>query len=560
MARYLLAAEADKIQDFVFRVSRLREVVGGSQLLSRFCQEGAEALLVYHGGNPATDIIINDGGAFRVLFGCKRKAQAFGRDLAELYRRVADSSLTVAAPVPYDGPFQAASKQAQEYLREAKNQSDVPGSSVHLPYLAFCASCGITIANERYKRHADERENYYCASCRQKENERNEELRKIREEQDRSGFLGLFQDAVSEACKAQNRTHALKSFPQDADRVGAFDWTGRRYVAYLLADGNGMGRIFSACPDEDTMKKLSQALSKVLRASLAEPCPDLLDRVKPRNKDEVLPVLPLILGGDDLFVLLPSPWAIDFAARFCREYEHRMADELQSLGLLDDERPPTMAAAVVICKASYPHSLAHRYGEDLLQEAKQLARGLEAHPDPAKRGCASVLHFDMITGNEVGRPSADESSGRYRPTACPYFVREDISEPLQKAGIPVQQLIQHRLSLAKAELSGKRRAQLEHLYESAATIENDEEELINRWKRHCDQLLRRIKLGSSKTDDAVKSALGELGNATREDIAHWRFLDRPMKQGSYGHGLPDLLRLWDYAYDLTQEVSEYEGG
>lgn len=36
MARYLLAAEADQIQDFIFRASHLREVVGGSQLMTRF--------------------------------------------------------------------------------------------------------------------------------------------------------------------------------------------------------------------------------------------------------------------------------------------------------------------------------------------------------------------------------------------------------------------------------------------------------------------------------------------------------------------------------------------
>lgn len=45
MTGYLLAAEADKIQDFVFRASHLREVSGASALLDRFCEQAPQALL-----------------------------------------------------------------------------------------------------------------------------------------------------------------------------------------------------------------------------------------------------------------------------------------------------------------------------------------------------------------------------------------------------------------------------------------------------------------------------------------------------------------------------------
>ena len=45
MPRYLLAAEADKIQDFIFRAAKLREVGGPSRLLARFCVEGVNALI-----------------------------------------------------------------------------------------------------------------------------------------------------------------------------------------------------------------------------------------------------------------------------------------------------------------------------------------------------------------------------------------------------------------------------------------------------------------------------------------------------------------------------------
>jgi len=36
MTRYLVAADADQIQNFLFRSSHLREVIGGSMLLTHF--------------------------------------------------------------------------------------------------------------------------------------------------------------------------------------------------------------------------------------------------------------------------------------------------------------------------------------------------------------------------------------------------------------------------------------------------------------------------------------------------------------------------------------------
>src|SRR5258707_11919414 len=124
MPRYLLAAEADKIQDFIFRAARLREVVGGSRLLARFCGKGVTELRRKHNDKP--EIIISDGGAFRLVFDDEKLAREFGNDLAELYRRCAGGSLTVAKPVEYDDSddptFKGSNEAAQAELRKAKSK------------------------------------------------------------------------------------------------------------------------------------------------------------------------------------------------------------------------------------------------------------------------------------------------------------------------------------------------------------------------------------------------------------------------------------------------------
>lgn len=113
---YLLAAEADKIQDLIFRSSRLREVVGASELLTRFCGSVKDTLAKDYKGQ----VVVNDGGSFRVIFDTRDQALAFGADLAELYRLALGGSLTVAEPVELNGNFHEANKAASDRLRWAK--------------------------------------------------------------------------------------------------------------------------------------------------------------------------------------------------------------------------------------------------------------------------------------------------------------------------------------------------------------------------------------------------------------------------------------------------------
>ena len=115
MTRWLLAAEADKIQDFLFRSSRLAQVAGGSAFLARFCQELPGLL-----GMLPEDVIINAGGSFRLLFDSKSDSKHAGRDLAEAYYRAVDGSLTIAKPAAYEsGGFKQASEDAEANLRRA---------------------------------------------------------------------------------------------------------------------------------------------------------------------------------------------------------------------------------------------------------------------------------------------------------------------------------------------------------------------------------------------------------------------------------------------------------
>ncbi|MFZ5591097.1 MAG: hypothetical protein ACOY81_04720, partial [Bacillota bacterium] len=166
MTKHLLAAEADKIQDLIFRSSRLREVVGGSQLLTRFCRE-VPPLLQSDG-----EIITSDGGGFRILFNNPEQANSFGEQLAEIYHRITGGTLSVARPVPVpEGGFAQAVREAELALRRAKLDRAEWQEPEHMPYIALCASCGSGLAVIRWSGHKQEEARYLCKACWHKNQE-----------------------------------------------------------------------------------------------------------------------------------------------------------------------------------------------------------------------------------------------------------------------------------------------------------------------------------------------------------------------------------------------------
>jgi hypothetical protein len=536
MTRYLLAAEADKIQDLLFRSARLREVVGGSQLLTRFCEETPRLLMP---NLPDDDLIINDGGSFRILFDSPEQAEGFGADLAEVYRRATGSSLTVAEPVKVDSRFEEAGEQAEEALRRAKRRRENWHSQEHAPHVAFCASCGMGLAVTYHPYHEDEEVRYRCRSCLNKGAERAEQ---------RAGnadsFLGQFYHGVVETGDYDWPGKRRRRVRKEADPLeDVADYDPRRYVAYLVADGNNMGKVFGACKTPEQLRALSKGLSGAVRKALAIPTQAIMCKnPNPLGDDRhrFIPVWPLILGGDDLLALIPAPWALDFAQRFCRAYEEEMLSLVERIGL-SELLAPTVSAAVVICKSKHPYTLAHEAGKARLAAAKRM--GKQRVLLDGGQPCSTV-NFEVVLGGRLMTPPADH---KVRPTLRPYWVTEAYG--LDGWGLPVQQLIEQRYQLR--DVPHKRLAELCNLYDDLpATIRSDD---LDPWQIQLDQLLKRI--GRNETHKkAVDAALVTLGSAS----THWRKVDRYPADPWYGHGLPDLLEAWDFALNLDKKRQDYE--
>jgi hypothetical protein len=535
--QFLLAAEADRIQDLIFRSSSLREVVGGSQLLSELGAKLPKAL-----GLDEDDIITSGGGSFYLTFDRKEDAKRFGARLAEAYRRATGGSLSVAEPVPYEGDaYGEAGKEAGRSLRQAKQQGRMIATP-HIPYVAFCQSCGLGLAEAHEPRIAEQIDDdafYLCPACRHKA--------AVYESERVDTFLSPFYEEVLKAMGITDeaRRHEIlqeRPWPSTAEELARYDPRG--YVAYIVADGDGMGTIFSGISEVDDARNLSSALSVVTRQSLAAPIARLTKKLREREADGGLfiPALPLIMGGDDVFVLVPALWALDIVRELSTVFQGKMTPIANDAGV---NREITMTAAVVFCKANYPYYLAHELGEDRLSDAKRVVKALAQ--DVGMRSAA--VDFEIVLGSQIVPESPERA---YRPTMRPYWLSESVPSAW---GLPLETLFEWRIDLA--EVPARRRARLRELLDP----EHPPAPGDPAWDAEMRALVERVETVDRERfgeSHPVRDAMQEFGGL---QASTWRELKRTSDAEPWqGHGLLDLLRAWDWTREIDTDAVAYEGG
>lgn len=158
---------------------------------------------------------------------------------------------------------------------------------------------------------------------------------------------------------------------------------GNRYLALLHADGNDMGRVLRvieqdvhATPDRfvEVFRAFSDAVGCATRAAAQAATQRVL--VPARRGDGPLPARPIVLGGDDLTVLVRADLALDFARQFLGEFENESQTAMSHLRrafprLSGLPRALTAACGIAFVKSNHPFHMAHELAESLTRHAKQ---------------------------------------------------------------------------------------------------------------------------------------------------------------------------------------------
>ena len=238
-----------------------------------------------------------------------------------------------------------------------------------------------------------------------------------------------------------------------ADLEARFDKA--RKWAVIHADGNGLGRIFQSFAEKvaavkatrpggagsvppnahyaRTLCEFSMAIDEATQAAFSAALCVFLDAEEDREPaNEVagedgpgfVPVVPIILGGDDLTAITDANRALAFTAEFLRQYEQQTRAS-ETIRALTGQQGLTACAGVAIIGRHYPFHHAYALAEALIGSAKSIKR----------HGGGSALDFhvlfDSLTPDleDSRRCDSDDSTDtrQYRLTMKPYVVSSQSS-------------------------------------------------------------------------------------------------------------------------------------
>ncbi|MEV6801916.1 hypothetical protein AB0M91_26740 [Micromonospora rifamycinica] len=147
------------------------------------------------------------------------------------------------------------------------------------------------------------------------------------------------------------------------------------WVAVMHADGNGIGGVFRSIAEAytgreflDRLGDFSVALDEVTVAALRFAVGQVDDRSGW--------LLPLVVGGDDVTVVMDARPAFEVTATFVERFARTAADHpVISRVLADVGRPGlTACAGIAYVKPHYPFSEAYELAEQLCTSAKEIKR------------------------------------------------------------------------------------------------------------------------------------------------------------------------------------------
>ncbi len=185
------------------------------------------------------------------------------------------------------------------------------------------------------------------------------------------------------------------------------------WLSVIHADGNGLGSIFIKFDQHinDSSLSVSQAnrhyVEQLKKFSIAlDICTEnaflsALEVFK-TEKQGLLPIVPLILGGDDLTVLCDGKYALNFTEKFLRAFEKETSSLQHLNGIIPQLATKALnasrlsaCAGVTIHKPHFPFSVAYELAEELMQSAKQVKKKVVLVGNQEPYPC-SALDFHVL--------------------------------------------------------------------------------------------------------------------------------------------------------------------
>lgn len=403
----LVLIETSGNQAYIFATNKLRENVGASELTFRVGTKFVLDAVKQGGGNipkdsrdPQTYEAISEQNPVEIILAVSGKALLLVRD-ADLGRKIVHAvtlralreapGLEVRGVVSRD--FDFAQDKIHELIGAVHREfeavrSRLPGPAARfqrLPIIAECASSGLPaqrVANLRDGLAEDERREYSAQTFAKLQSR------------------GQWQSRLDSILSHHNYSAKLPDATTKLEKLGC-DW-----LAIVHADGNGLGQVFLKFDQASEAQDYRDYVTKLRAFSMAlDECTEKafcrsLAVFRPRRN--LIPIVPLVLGGDDMTVVCDGRQALQFTKKFidCFEEETRQHPGIKSIL----KNGVTSCAGVAIIKPHFPFFAGYQLAEELSKSAKQIAKKDES--GQAREQPLSAIDYHILydaSGPDLGR-------------------------------------------------------------------------------------------------------------------------------------------------------------
>lgn len=370
-----LLLNARGIQKYIFSSNKLKVNIGANYLVkAAFLEWMHEIIKILEGKNEihTGQCEIKDiGGGNMLIFvyddpkfeTCKKLVQEWSKKLL----LEAPGLKTVVAFGEFDtekGKFRDSLNALYSKLKD--NQNNIL-PNIDLPYTGLTVECEYTGKVADHKVKVENEERFVSAEAASK-------LEAAKKDRDLSN---------KEYLEKINQGVDKFEFLSELEKAGFLE--GEQYLSVVHIDGNNMGKKFQNCEYLEAYRELSLWVQELVGKAFSKLLDDILseypykgqyinngalnlenDALNTKGKNNILPIRPITIGGDDISFICPARLGLIYAKRFM-EYMMDKDENGEVKGI-------HCCAGVAIVPAKYPFFRAYELAEQLCSEAKKDSR------------------------------------------------------------------------------------------------------------------------------------------------------------------------------------------
>jgi len=335
MEKYLFCLDIDTIQDYIFRTTKLKTIVGASALIDRInFKDSVIELTSSKNSYNSFNIIYSKGGNTKIVFDDGKDAKKYETKLINLYK---ENSIDVTTYIKRFDPKKESEnnvlKEAEKEIQKKKYNKDITRSLVTSPYLKNCELCGKEYAECKYPFPVNDIK-YICRVCKNKLDE------------NARSFRGL----------------AGYTFKENFEEMFSGDM-----LAVVVIDGNKMGKKIETLIDNNKndafvkLQEFSDRTESIIHESLKNGIENLSKR------KDINFFRPIIVAGDDICFVIQAQKALIFTENVMKS----IILESQKRKDLFGEEGIQMCAGIVFMKHNFPFNIGYSIAESLMRNAKR---------------------------------------------------------------------------------------------------------------------------------------------------------------------------------------------